>query len=106
MLKGLDEFVLLDISNLRKRLLETLIILPGILGFLEIREILHVEMLGIAPADDLVRPHEEGPRQEAGILLEARLEGHLLVYLELVLLHLLFHTNLKCIIDQILILIK
>ena len=63
-------------------------------------------MLLIAPADDFMRPDEEGPRQEARVLLEARLEGHLLVYLELVLLHLLFHTNLKFIIDQILILIK
>lgn len=63
-------------------------------------------MFLIAPTDDLVRPDKESPGQEAGILLEARLEGHLLVYLELVLLPLLFHTNLKCIIDQILIWIK
>lgn len=55
----------------------------GLLVFLQIRKVIHLQRLLIAPLDELVRPDEEHAGEETGIVLKAGLEAHCFVELKL-----------------------
>ena len=91
--EGSQKSVLFDVGEGIVDSVEDLVVVGGLLDVSEVGEIVHIKMLLIASADDLVGPEEEHLGDEARVFLEAGLVGELLVDLELLLGLLLLHKN-------------